>query len=165
MGMEWWMNVDNGSFETTWRLCTTCSSLNWVVLGFNQLILVIITIFVVWNATTGSIVYFLMCGVWLSLDIIQFTYTSFITNTKVLMEFGFYRPIMLIVQHNQYVLVVIVHFSKWLELVPLLNCNNHEGVTFPFLDSVFSRFGVRIEVLTNEVWNSMGNFKNCMIKH
>jgi hypothetical protein len=62
--------------------------------GSTNLKLVIITIFVVWNyATTGSIVYFLMCGIWLSLDIIQLTYTSFITNTKVSMEFGFYRPI------------------------------------------------------------------------
>ncbi len=44
---------------------------------------------------------------------------------------------------------MIEHFSKWLELVPLLNCNN-EGTTYTFLGKVFSRFGAPFKVLTNQ---------------
>jgi len=40
---------------------------------------------------------------------------------------------------------MIEHFSKWLKLVPLLDCNN-EGVVYAFLDRVFSRFGIVIEI-------------------
>jgi hypothetical protein len=44
---------------------------------------------------------------------------------------------------------MIEHFSKWLELVPLLD-RNSEGVAYAFLDKVFSRFGVPIEVLIDQ---------------
>jgi hypothetical protein len=47
--------------------------------------------------------------------------------------------------YNWCVLVTIEHISKWLELVPLLDYNN-EGVAFAFLDKVFSRFGVLLEI-------------------
>jgi hypothetical protein len=57
-------------------------------------------------------------------------------------------PLSFTPQHNQYVLVMIEHFSKWLELVPLLNCNN-EGITYAFMDKMFNKFGALIEVLTN----------------
>jgi hypothetical protein len=33
---------------------------------------------------------------------------------------------------------MIKQFSKWLELVPLLN--HHNGVTYAFLDKMFSKF-------------------------
>jgi hypothetical protein len=36
-------------------------------------------------------------------------------------------------------------FSKWLKLVPLLDYNN-EGVVYVFLNRVFSRFGILIEI-------------------
>jgi len=36
---------------------------------------------------------------------------------------------------------MIEHFSKWLELAPLLNQNN-EKPTYAFLDIMFSRLGV-----------------------
>jgi hypothetical protein len=36
-----------------------------------------------------------------------------------------------IVQHNQYILIMIEHFLKWLNLVPLLYCNS-EGTTYAF---------------------------------
>jgi transposase InsO family protein len=41
------------------------------------------------------------------------------------------------------------HFSKWLELVLLPNCNS-EGTTCAFLDIMFNRFGVPTEVLTDQ---------------
>jgi hypothetical protein len=44
---------------------------------------------------------------------------------------------------------MIEHFSKWLELVSLLDYNN-EGATHAFLDMVFSRFGALVEVLIDQ---------------
>jgi hypothetical protein len=41
---------------------------------------------------------------------------------------------------------MIEHFSKWLELDPLLDRSN-EGVTYAFLDMVFNRFGAPTKVL------------------
>ncbi len=52
-------------------------------------------------------------------------------------------------RHKQYVLVIIEHFSKWLELVPLLYSNNEEA-SYTFLEKVFNRFGALIEVFTNQ---------------
>jgi hypothetical protein len=42
-------------------------------------------------------------------------------------------------------LVMIEHFSKWLELVPLQDCNS-EGTTYAFLDMIFKRFGALVKV-------------------
>jgi hypothetical protein len=61
----------------------------------------------------------------------------------------FVDPLSLTLQHNCYVLVMTKHFSKWLEVVPLPNCNN-EGTTYAFLDRMFSKFGVPTKVLTNQ---------------
>jgi hypothetical protein len=44
---------------------------------------------------------------------------------------------------------MIEQFSKWLELVPLLD-HNIEGIAYAFLDKVFRRFGASIKVLTNQ---------------
>ncbi|CAK9198545.1 unnamed protein product [Sphagnum troendelagicum] len=44
---------------------------------------------------------------------------------------------------------MIKHFSKWLELVPLLNRNN-ERATYAFLDRGHSRFKVPIEVFIDQ---------------
>jgi hypothetical protein len=51
-------------------------------------------------------------------------------------------------RHNKYVLVMIEHFSKWIELVALLD-KFSEGATYSFLDCVLSRFGALVEVLTD----------------
>jgi hypothetical protein len=56
-------------------------------------------------------------------------------------------------RHNQHVLVMIEHLSKWLKLVPLLDRNN-EGATYAFLEKVFGRFGVTTKVSLSNVWNS-----------
>jgi hypothetical protein len=61
----------------------------------------------------------------------------------------FASPLNLTLQHNQNVLVMIEHFSKRLELVPLLNCSS-EGITYAFLDIMFNKYGVPIKVFTNQ---------------
>jgi hemoglobin-like flavoprotein len=44
---------------------------------------------------------------------------------------------------------MVEHFLKWLELVPLLDCNS-EGTTYAFLDRMFSRFGALINVFIDQ---------------
>jgi hypothetical protein len=58
----------------------------------------------------------------------------------------FAGPLPLTVQHNRYVLVMVEHFSKWIELVPSLY-KSSEGVVYAFLDRVLSHFGAPAEVL------------------
>ncbi len=48
-----------------------------------------------------------------------------------------------------YVLVMVEHFSKWIELVPSPNKSN-EGVAYAFLDRVLNHFGALAEVLTDQ---------------
>jgi hypothetical protein len=57
-------------------------------------------------------------------------------------------------------LVIIEHFSKWLELVPLPNPNN-EGIAYAFLNEIFIKFGVA----TNKVRTMMGNSNSCVSRH
>jgi hypothetical protein len=61
----------------------------------------------------------------------------------------FARPLPLTVWHNRYVLVMVQHFSKWIELVPSPDKSN-EGVAYVFLDRVLSHFGAPTEVLTDQ---------------
>jgi hypothetical protein len=61
-------------------------------------------------------------------------------------------------RHNQYVLDMIKHFPKWLELVLLQNCTN-ERVTYAFLDRVFDGFGVLTKVFTNQGIKLYGKFQ------
>ncbi len=70
----------------------------------------------------------------------------------------FTSPLSLTRQHNRYVLDMIKHFSKWLEFVPLLDCNN-EGVAYAFLDKVFSRFGAPTKVLSDQDTKFHGEFQ------
>jgi hypothetical protein len=65
-----------------------------------------------------------------------------------LWSLDFLGPLSLTPQHNLYILVMIEQFSKWLELVPLQDCNN-EGATYGFLDMIFNRFGALVKVLTD----------------
>jgi hypothetical protein len=44
---------------------------------------------------------------------------------------------------------MIKHFSNWLESVPLLDHSN-EGATYAFLDKMFIRFSVPVEVLIDQ---------------
>jgi hypothetical protein len=71
-------------------------------------------------------------------------------------------------RHNKYVLVMIEHFSKWIELVALPNKFN-KGAAYSFLDCVLSRFGAPAEVLTDQEREFLGEFhtlcEQAMIDH
>ncbi len=60
----------------------------------------------------------------------------------------FVGPLSLTFQHNRYVLVMIEHFSKWLELV-LLPDHRSERATHAFLDMVLNSFGALVEIFIN----------------
>ncbi len=66
-------------------------------------------------------------------------------------------PLPLIIRHNRYVLVMVEHFSKWIELVPSLD-KSTEGVAYAFFDRVFIHFGAPTEVLTNQGTKFQGEF-------
>ncbi len=53
------------------------------------------------------------------------------------------------VRHNKYVLVMVEHFSKWIELV-LSPDKSSEGVAYTFFDRVLNHFGAPTEVLTDQ---------------
>jgi hypothetical protein len=61
-------------------------------------------------------------------------------------------------RHNKYVLVMIEHFSKWIELVALPD-KFSEGATYSFLDHVLSRFGAPAEVFTDQGREFLGEFQ------
>jgi hypothetical protein len=70
----------------------------------------------------------------------------------------FAGPLPLIVRHNKYVLVMVEHFSKWIELVPSPD-KSSEGVAYAFLDRVLSHFGAPAEVLTDQGIEFQGEFQ------
>jgi hypothetical protein len=61
-------------------------------------------------------------------------------------------------RHNKYVLVMIEHFSKWIELVALPD-KFRERAAYSFLDRVLSRFGAPVEVLTDQGREFLGEFQ------
>ncbi len=62
------------------------------------------------------------------------------------------------VRHNRYVLVMVEHFSKWIELVPSPD-KSSEGVAYAFLNRVLSHFGAPAEVLTDQGTKFQGEFQ------
>jgi hypothetical protein len=69
----------------------------------------------------------------------------------------FVGPLPLTIRHNRYVLVMVEHFSKWIELVPSPNKSN-EGFMYAFLNRVFSHFGAPAKVLTDQGTKFQGEF-------
>jgi hypothetical protein len=53
---------------------------------------------------------------------------------------------------------MIEHFSKWLDLVPLLYHNN-EKIVYAFSDNVFNKFGILNEVLIDQGTKFHGKFQ------
>ncbi len=53
---------------------------------------------------------------------------------------------------------MIKEFLKWSKLVPLPYCSS-EGDAYAFFNRMFSRFGVPIEVLTNQGTKFCGDFQ------
>jgi hypothetical protein len=80
----------------------------------------------------------------------------------------FAGPLPVTPRHNKYVLVMIEHFSKWIELVALLD-KFSEGAAYSFLDRVLSHFGAPAEVLTDQGREFLGEFQTlceqAMIDH
>ncbi len=70
----------------------------------------------------------------------------------------FAGPLPLTVRHNKYVLVMVEHFSKWIELVPSPD-KSSKGVAYAFLDRVLSHFGAPVEVLTDQGIEFQGEFQ------
>jgi hypothetical protein len=70
----------------------------------------------------------------------------------------FAGPVPVTPRHNKYVLVMIEHFSKWIELVALLD-KFSEGAAYSFLDCVLSHFGAPAEVLTDQGREFLGEFQ------
>jgi hypothetical protein len=71
-------------------------------------------------------------------------------------------------RYNKYVLVMIEHFFKWIELVALPD-KFSEGAAYSFLDPILSRFGVPTKVLTDQGTEFLGEFQTlceqAMIDH
>jgi hypothetical protein len=80
-----------------WGPCTTCSWKVGPFWGLTDLLFVSSIILVAWDVITCLVIYFSMCGVWLSTIIIQHTNTPTIALTnygaRLLMELGFWCPI------------------------------------------------------------------------
>jgi transposase-like protein len=80
----------------------------------------------------------------------------------------FAGPLPVTPRHNKYVLVMIKHFSKWIELVALPD-KFSEGAAYSFLDLVLSRFGAPANVLIDQGQEFLGEFQmlceQAMIDH
>ena len=70
----------------------------------------------------------------------------------------FAGPLPLTRRHSRYALVMVEHFSKWIELVALPD-KGSEGVAYAFLDRVLSHFGAPAEVLTDQGTEFRGEFQ------
>ena len=62
-----------------------------------------------------------------------------------------------------YILVMVEHFSKWIELTALSQ-NSTELATTAFLDCVLARFGAPVEILTDQGESSSVFLRNCALK-
>jgi hypothetical protein len=80
----------------------------------------------------------------------------------------FAGPLLVTPRYNKYVLVMIKHFSKWIELVALPD-KFSEGAAYSCLDRVLSRFGAPTEVLIDQGREFLGEFQTlceqAMIDH
>jgi hypothetical protein len=61
-------------------------------------------------------------------------------------------------QHNQYVLVMIEHFLKWLKLVSSLNRSN-EATIYAFFDKMFNKFGALAKIFIEQGIVFYGEFQ------
>jgi hypothetical protein len=58
---------------------------------------------------------------------------------------------------NVYIMIMIEHFSKWVELVVLSDKSSHSN-NQAFLQQVLSRFGAYVECLTDQGSEFIGEF-------
>jgi hypothetical protein len=76
---------------------------------------------------------------------------------------NFAGPLVVTPRGTKYVLVMVEYFSKWIELVALLQ-NSAELVATAFLDRVLAHFGAPAEVLTNQRREFLGVFEELCTK-
>jgi hypothetical protein len=75
----------------------------------------------------------------------------------------FAGPLVVTSRGAKYVLVMVEHFSKWIELVALSQ-NSAELAVAAFLDRVLARFGAPAEVLTDQGREFLGAFEELCTK-
>ena len=75
----------------------------------------------------------------------------------------FAGPLVVTTRGAKYVLVMVEHFSKWIELVALPQ-NSAELAAAAFLDRVLARFGAPAEVLTDQGREFLGAFEELCTK-
>jgi hypothetical protein len=101
------------------------------------------------NAHRGLTVHCKVHGLWLDSCIFQYPYSTIAPSSYHGLGYwwslDFARPSPLTMWHNQYVLVMVDKFSKWIQLVLLLNKSN-KRVAYAFLDQVFNQSGAPTEV-------------------
>ena len=72
-------------------------------------------------------------------------------------------PLVVTPHGAEYVLVMVEHFGKWIELVALPQ-NRAELAAAVFLDRMLARFGTLAEVLTDQRKDFLGAFKKLCTK-
>ena len=76
----------------------------------------------------------------------------------------FARPLEKTTAKNQWVMVRIEHFTKWVELIPLPSESSKDSAQ-GFLKGVLSRYGAPGEVLTDEGREFKGEFQHLLAQH
>ena len=76
----------------------------------------------------------------------------------------FARPLPRTKKGNRYVLVMIEHFTKWLELVALPN-KTSKLTARALLEGVLARFGAPAKVLTDQGTEIRGEFQTLLAHH
>ncbi len=153
MGVDKWVSMDSTTPKALWGPCTTCSWRVGPFRGSTNLQFAPCIILMAWDATIGLVVFFSVCGVWSSMDIIQHTDSPTTTFTNygvgLLMELGFCQPIefdivisSLCFGYDQALLQVV-------GMVPLLYRNN-ERTAYAFLNKMLNKFGVLVEIFTDQ---------------
>ena len=65
---------------------------------------------------------------------------------------------------NEWVMVCVEHFTKWVELIPLPSKSSRDSAR-GFLEGVLSRYGAHGEVLTDQGKGFLGEFENLLSHH
>jgi hypothetical protein len=149
------MNENNTSPKTSWRFYSTCA---WEIGPFWGLI----NFFFLFKHNIcgkGYICKFssLLLNVCCVIELYWMSLNAPTLHLSLLPIMGlgnwwnldFSSPMNSIIWHKKYVLVIIEHFWKWLELVPILDGNN-ECAIYTFLNRLISWFGIPTQMFINE---------------
>ena len=76
----------------------------------------------------------------------------------------FAGPMLESTRKNQYVMICIKHFTKWVELIPLPDKSSKSAV-HALLTNVLSRFGAPGEIITDQGAEFEGAFTDLLVGH